>query len=393
MSASIETPAPAGPQRPGSVLRSPLSLAAYLTWLAIALDPLSDALAGRIAADTPAALALAGLVAVLLLFLLRARREDRASTPAAVRTLVLLQAAAALLAIWGLPHSGSMPVLLILVAAQLGVVFETRRLVLLLVAINAVLAALLITRWSLAAAIPSLLAYAGFQAFAVLTTRYARRAEEARDALGRINAELLATRHLLLESARGEERLRLSRELHDIAGHKLTALKLQLRVLEREAAASQRVSLSECLRLSDELLADIRGVVDTLRAHDGIDLHAALTALAPALPRPRLRLELAADARVSGLDPAQALLRCAQEGLTNALRHSSAETLVLRLMSTAQGVELQIEDDGRATTVPAFGNGLNGMRERLAALGGGLDIETVDGGGLRLCARLPAAVA
>jgi signal transduction histidine kinase len=149
----------------------------------------------------------------------------------------------------------------------------------------------------------------------------------------------------------------------------------------------------ECLRLSDELLADIRGVVDTLRAHDGIDLHAALTALAPALPRPRLRLELAADARVSGLNPAQALLRCTQEGLTNALRHSSAENLVLRLMSTAQGVELQIEDDGRATMVPVFGNGLNGMRERLAALGGGLDIEIVDGGGLRLRARLPAALA
>jgi signal transduction histidine kinase len=296
-----------------------------------------------------------------------------------------------LLAIWGLPQSGATPVLLIIVAAQSCAVFTTRNAVLAMLAFNVVFATLLITRWHLASAIPALFSYGGFQAFAMLTTTYARRAEDARDALGRINAELLATRQLLLESARGEERLRLSRELHDVAGHKLTALKLQLRVIERELPEpAQRAAVDDCVRLSDELLADVRGVVDTLRVHDGIDLHAALSALIPQLPRPQVRLELAADARVAGLDQAQALLRCAQEGLTNALRHSTAERIVLRLLATAQGIELQVEDDGRANAVPVFGNGLLGMRERLAALGGRLELETVASGGLRLRAQLPA---
>jgi signal transduction histidine kinase len=245
------------------------------------------------------------------------------------------------------------------------------------------------TRGHLISSLPTLFSIIGFQAFAALTTTYARRAENARDALGSINAELLATRRLLLESARGEERLRLSRELHDIAGHKLTALKLQLRMAERDIPEGQRPVLADCVRLSDELLADVRGVVDTLRAHDGIDLHAALAALVPSLPRPTVRLELAPEARVPRLDQAQALLRCAQEGLTNALRHGNAGTVVLRLHASGQEIELQIEDDGQASALPVFGNGLTGMRERLAGLGGRLVIDLLDAGGLRLRVLLP----
>ncbi|WP_295685890.1 histidine kinase, partial [uncultured Nevskia sp.] len=254
-----------------------------------------------------------------------------------------------------------------------------------------VLAVLLIAHWGTASAIPALLSYLGFQAFAALTTTYARRAEEARDALRAINAELLATRQLLLESARGEERLRLSRELHDVAGHKLTALKLQLRMIEREVAEPQRAVVGDCMRLSDELLADVRGVVDTLRAHDGIDLHAALRALAPSLSRPVLRFELDAAARPATLDQAQALLRVAQEALTNALRHAGCATIVLRLQRHEQGIELQIEDDGRAQSLPEEGNGLHGMRERLAALGGALSIAVRPEGGLRLSVQLPVS--
>ncbi len=369
---------------------APLSLAAYITWLAIAVDPLRDLLNERLAFDARTLIGATGLVLQILLFVRRATTAPQGDD-GAVRRLVLAQAAAALLAIWGLPQSGSMAVLLILVAAQMFAVYPLRPALLLTLAINAVLAALLIAHWGTASAIPALLSYGGFQAFAALTTTYARRAEEARDALRTINAELLATRQLLLESARGEERLRLSRELHDVAGHKLTALKLQLRMIEREVAEPQRTVVGDCMRLSDELLADVRGVVDTLRAHDGIDLHAALRALAPSLSRPVLRFELDAAARPATLDQAQALLRVAQEGLTNALRHAACTTIVLRLQRHEGGIELQIEDDGRAQSLPEEGNGLRGMRERLAALGGGLSIAVQPEGGLRLSAQLPVS--
>ena len=169
---------------------------------------------------------LAALIAQLLLFIVAGRigRDNRLKRAATgLRIAVLSQCVCALVAIWGLLPNGSVPVTLIIVVAQIAPLFSLRSTLLLMVAMNAVLAALLSMRWSFADALPELLAYLGFQAFAALTTTYARRAEEAREELSRINAELLATRQLLLESARNEERLRLSRELHDVAGHKLTA--------------------------------------------------------------------------------------------------------------------------------------------------------------------------
>lgn len=369
---------------------APLSIAAYVTWLAVASQPLAPYLRGLKALDTRGAAASLALLAMLLLFVLRACSGDPPLRLRRQQALVLAQALCALLAIWALPDAGAMPVLLILVAAQVSILFTPAQALAVLLVANAVLADVLIARWPLAPALGALFSYFGFQAFATLTTTYARRAVEARDALARLNAELLATRRLLMESTRGEERLRLSRELHDVAGHKLTALKLQLRLQVQSAAAeTQQEALRDCMRLSDELLADIRGVVDTLRAHDGIDLQAALTALVPSLPQPQVRLELEPALRVAGLDQAQALLRCAQEGLTNALRHSGAARVVLRLQARDQGIELQVEDDGAARSLPVPGNGLTGMRERLVALGGRLELELLPAGGLRLRAWLP----
>src|SRR3546814_6587710 len=99
--------------------------------------------------------------------------------------------------------------------------------------------------------------------------RYAAQAQAMSEELRAVNADLLATRELLAESARDNERLRLSRELHDIAGHKLTALKINLAALAREARDDdERVRL--CARLADELLAEIRGVIEQMRTDDGI---------------------------------------------------------------------------------------------------------------------------
>jgi signal transduction histidine kinase len=147
--------------------------------------------------------------------------------------------------------------------------------------------------------------------------------------------------------------------------------------------------LQQCARLADELLADVRGVVSALREHDGIDLQQALAALVPAVPYPQVRLQLAPDVRVDGVERAEALLRCAQEGLTNALRHSGAAVITLRLAAEAGGVALSVEDNGAVSALPRWGNGLRGMQERLVAVGGQLDLAIATGGGLRLRAWLP----
>ena len=370
---------------------APLSLAAYVTWLAIALGPLVDWLHGKLPPSPMNLAGVMGMLAVLLLFVVRSRFSRSGDVDLQLmRNITLLQALAALIACWAF-GGGTMPVLLIIVAGQFAVLYPLRVMLRWMLLINLALTLMLARRWGWSEALTGMLSYIGFQMFAGLIASYARTAEEARDDALRINSELLATRRLLLESARSEERLRLSRELHDVAGHKLTALKLQLRLQARQAGADAVPAIAECERLADELLSDVRGVVSTLRQHDGIDLQQALAALVPALPHPQVRLELAPEARAAGLAQAQALLRCAQEGLTNALRHSGAAHIAIRLASEGAGIVLSVEDDGRAQQPPLPGNGLRGMRERLEALGGRLELGAADGGGLRLRAWLPQA--
>src|SRR5690606_12300134 len=122
--------------------------------------------------------------------------------------------------------------------------------------------------WQVGSPLVSTVMHASFQAFAGLTAWFAIGAERARDALATANADLLATRALLAETARDGERLRLSRELHDVAGHKLTALKLNLAALARDPRLAADPQAALCARLADELLADIRGVVAQMRQGD-----------------------------------------------------------------------------------------------------------------------------
>jgi signal transduction histidine kinase len=233
------------------------------------------------------------------------------------------------------------------------------------------------------------LIYGGFQGFAALTAWYARSAQESAAALQRTNAHLLATRSLLAESARDQERLRLARELHDIAGHKLTALKLNLAVLQREQDKAGSESLSVAARLASELLDDIRAVVAHFREHDGIDLRQALTQLAAPLPRPRVHLDLADNVRVVSVQQAEALVRAVQEALTNIARHANADNAWISLRREGNDIRLHVHDDGRATHPVHEGNGLKGMRERFAALGGSLQLSRAAAGGVALDLTLP----
>jgi signal transduction histidine kinase len=231
---------------------------------------------------------------------------------------------------------------------------------------------------------------ASFQLFGMLCVHYALVASGARDALALVNADLLATRALLADSARDAERLRVARELHDVAGHKLTAMKLNLRALAADPVLAERNEVRIAQQLSTELLDDIRQVVQALRDTRGLDLHTALRALAAPMPRPALQLEIAPDATVNDPALAETLLRIVQEALTNAARHADADTLFVRLGRDGDALLLQIEDDGRRGMRLREGNGLSGMRERIAAAHGTMTLDTNPRGALRIAARIPA---
>ncbi len=360
-------------------LTQPMNLALLLTWAAVALS---------LPGEDPRYAALRwGMMA---LFLLASLLNDLPRLrPWHVNAMLALQAVAALALIWLAPRSGTAPVLLVVLAAGLSLVWSLRDTVLAMLAIDAVFYLLL---RDVGHSSPGLtvLIYSGFQAFALLVGHYARTAELARDQLALVNADLLATRALLADSARDAERLRVARELHDVAGHKLTAIHLNLRALAADPAFAGREELALTQRLSSELLGDIRSVVQALRDNRGLDLETALRALAAPLPKLHMELRIGDDVRVTDPALAETLLRVVQESLTNAARHAGASRLSVHLHRDGAGLALRIEDDGAVKGAIREGNGLAGMRERIAATHGSFTLATTARGGLRIEARLPA---
>jgi signal transduction histidine kinase len=257
------------------------------------------------------------------------------------------------------------------------------------IAFNVALWVVVATSWNMSHPWQPLLAYMGFQLFAALTAFYAKRAEETASVLRETNAHLLATRSLLEESARDRERLRLARELHDVAGHKLTALKLNLTALERSGESGAQPSVKVASQLATELLDDIRGVVAQIRQHDGLDMRQALTQLIAPLPSPRIHLDIGADARLDSVAQAETLLRVVQEALTNIVRHAHADNAWITLERAGDVVRLSIRDDGRGAVPLREGFGLTGMRERLALVSGALEISQHGSGGVALDITVP----
>jgi len=327
--------------------------------------------------------------AVLGLFLLLFALHSQLPTRHGVRLLAaLLQAALAVAMVALEPRTGTAPILLVTLVAQLGEHWPPRRVAALALAANVAMYAVL-KQAGFAQPLMVVLLYGGFQAFAALTAHYARNSALARDALARVNADLLATRALLADSARDAERLRLARELHDVAGHKLTAMRLNLRALAADDRLAGHEGLRMAEQLSGELLADIRQVVQSMRDDRGLDLDTALHALAAPFPRPRLQLQIAQGVRVSDPQVAETVLRLVQEALTNAARHGDADTVWLTITKEDQQLCIDIRDDGQCAERIREGNGIAGMRERLAALQGRLQLDRTERGGLHLLAWLP----
>lgn len=369
--------------------RSPLSFAAYLTWSAICFAAVDFA---KLQSGVPREWAgLACLVGMLALFVWRGLREPGADCRSG-RWKSVLQGVLVVVA-ERLLLEGQVTVLLVIVAAQMVLLMPIRWAVLVILAFNLAVALRWIeSGWPPLQALLNLVPLLGFQAFATLTGYYAGMSERSRDHLAQVNAELLATQRLLEESARTGERLKLSRELHDVAGHKLTALKLNLARLLRDPALAAREEVRVSAQLADELLADIRSVVSALRLHDGLELDAALRALARPIAGTRIDVEVQDGLRVESVAQAEALLRCAQEAITNALRHGRASHIRLNCGHVGAELMLEVSNDGEAPRRVKFGNGLIGMRERLQTMGGRIELDSGAGCGLRLRAFLPGHV-
>ena len=233
--------------------------------------------------------------------------------------------------------------------------------------------------------------YVGFAVFVLVTAYVARQQAAAREEQRRLNAELRATRLLLAESARVNERTRISRELHDLLGHHLTALSLNLEVAGHLTEGRAQEHVKQSHTLARLLLTDVREVVSQLREGDAIDLGSALLLLADRVPGLVIHMDIQEPLTLDDAERAHVLLRCAQEAITNAVRHASARNLWLSAHNDGRQVVMQVRDDGAGAEQLVPGNGLQGLRERLRQCGGRLEIATGRGQGFRLTMTLPVA--
>ncbi|MDC0766927.1 sensor histidine kinase [Streptomyces sp. HD] len=201
-----------------------------------------------------------------------------------------------------------------------------------------------------------------------------------------------------------EERLRIARELHDVLAHSISVINVQagvgLALLDTDPEQA-RSALTAIKAKSKEALGEVRQVLDTLRTPGD-----APRTPAPGLDRLPELVEQAASAgltvEVEGEPPRLspgtdlAAFRIVQEALTNVVRHSGSRHARVRLdRDDGTTLRLRIDDDGPASGADAggSGNGLAGMRERAAALGGTIEAGPRDDGGFRVLAVLPLKTA
>jgi signal transduction histidine kinase len=207
----------------------------------------------------------------------------------------------------------------------------------------------------------------------------------------RANAELRGAQTMLAETARIEERLKISRELHDSVGHYLTSLNLQLEIISNVAGTDAQKSLERARLLVRLLLAEVREAASDWRLERSEALPAAIRELCEGVSGLDIKLDLATDLPPANPGTSHALFRIVQESLTNTLRHAKGARTFSVILGRASsgGFELRISDDGAGTLRMKPGSGIQGMRDRVRELAGTLDIES--SGGFRIHVTLPAA--
>ena len=235
------------------------------------------------------------------------------------------------------------------------------------------------------------LGYMGFSSFVFTTALVARQQAQARDEQRRLNSELRATRALLAESVRVNERTRIARELHDLLGHHLTALSLNLEVANHLTSGAAQEHVGQAHTLAKLLLSDVREAVSQIRDDGAIEMGATLRPLAENVPGLAVEMRMPEPFLIEDAEESHVLLRCTQEIITNTVRHAQAQRLALDYDQSGGWIRLRAKDDGRGANLEGFGNGLRGMRERLAAYGGSMTVRTAPGEGFALDLALPVA--
>jgi two-component system sensor histidine kinase DesK len=203
----------------------------------------------------------------------------------------------------------------------------------------------------------------------------------------RRNAELAVARDDLAHLAVEQERARFARDLHDLLGHSLTVITVKAelagKLMTRDPGKAAD-EVADIERLAREALADVRATVAGYRE---VTLAAEVSSARSTLEAAGIAAELPGALDEVPGERRELFGWVVREGVTNVVRHSSAQRVRVAVSRTT----VEVVDDGRGCgDIVAGGHGLQGLRERLAEVGGRLEAGPVDAGGFRLFAEVPA---
>ncbi len=291
------------------------------------------------------------------------------------------------------------PILLVLIATQLPAHFSRLQGIFIILSINACYYFVLITAQP-EQSIFTVLIFIILQIFGFSTIEITLREQHAREKLSAINQELIATRFMLKESTKKQERLRISRDLHDVLGHQLTALALNLEITSHKVPDEHKSAAKDNLKQAKQLLDDVRNVVKEMRNEEQFDLITSIKRLFQQLPNCQFSVipdkhnagnnagnnaENHAEDKVKNTELAihsltlkNQLFHCLQEGISNALRHGHANAFNLSFSKKDDLITLDLQDNGSGTSTSIntnrFGSGLLGMNERLKDFNGTVEL-------------------
>jgi len=199
---------------------------------------------------------------------------------------------------------------------------------------------------------------------------------------------LLLAQEQIEHLAKVAERERIARDLHDVLGHTLSVVVLKSELAGKLIGAGDaqrsRQEIGEVEQIARQALSEVR---ETIRGYRAEGIAAEIARARRALDAAGVRLEW--EARSVRLAPAHesVISLVLREAVTNILRHAGATSCRLELAADGSGTHLTVHDNGRGAGEYA-GNGLRGMRERVEALGGRLEIDSRQG--TRLTIEIPA---
>jgi signal transduction histidine kinase len=224
---------------------------------------------------------------------------------------------------------------------------------------------------------------------------------ERADAAESRAAQLEREQELQAALVAAAERTRIARELHDIVSHSISVVTIQVQAVRRRLGpenAAEAEDLAQVEATARQALNEMRRLFGVLRSDSeqaALEPQPGLAQLDDLVDRARaggLDVRLVVEGEPRPLPPGidLAAYRIAQEGLTNALRHSGATQVTVVVRHEPEGVHVEVQDNGRGlrrTRSP--GHGLVGVRERVALYDGTVEVSNGPAGGVRLSATLP----